>query len=466
MATSSRGLGRLIGDRKFYGSVLSLAVPLVVQQTIASVVNLLDNVMVGRLSTEAISSVAIVSQILFVYNLMLFGSMSGASVYGAQFVGSRDDEGVRYAFRYKLICGIIIFALALTVMLLFGDRLVLLYISDADGGATSTALTELFAQDYMRISLWGLAPFMLSQCIGSTLRENGQARAPMIASSIAIGVNLVGNWLLIYGKLGFPALGVSGAAIATVISRYVEIAIMGAYCISARDEYPFLRGLVRTLKIPLSLAKRIFLTGWPLLVNETLWSLSIAAISQCYSVRGLQTMAAVNIESTIWQLFAVGMFSMGTAISVIVGQRLGANDIEGAKDADLKLLFLTFLVNVALGLALAGTSWLIPQAYNVEPEVRRLATELLIAAGLLLPINSVAQGIYFTIRSGGHTVITMFYDSIFCWVVQYPIAFLLSRFTDLSVVWIYVVIRSVMLVKVIGVGPYLLRGSWAQRIER
>lgn len=464
MGFANRGMSRFFGDRQFYRNVVTLVLPLVLQQTIASVVNLLDNVMVGGLGTEAISAVAIVSQIVFVYNLMLFGSMSGASIFSAQYVGARDDEGVRNTFRYKLLFGLAILCAAVAVIYSIGDKIILLYINDADGGVTSVAAVTSLAERYLRIIVWSLPPFLISQCLGSTLRENGQARAPMIASTAAIVVNLAGNWLLIYGKLGFPELGVEGAAIATSASRYVETAILIVYCFRARDEYPFLRGLVKTLRIPFALVKRIFITGAPLFVNETLWSLSMAAMVQCYSVRGLQTTAAVNIESTIWQLFAVGMFSMGTAISVLVGQRLGAGDMEGARDTDRKLLCLTVLINVGFGVLLAAASWLIPRAYNVEPEVRALATRLLLVSASMLPLNAIVQGIYFTIRSGGRTLITMLYDSVFCWLVQYPVAYLLVHYTELPVVWIYLAVRAVIGVKLFIAAPLLKNGTWARKI--
>lgn len=462
---SDRGIKRYIGDRAFYRMVIVLVVPLIIQQGITNFVNLLDNVMVGRLGTESISGVAIVNQLIFVFNLSVFGALSGASIYGAQYAGVNDHDGVRDCLRFKLLIGAGITAAALLVFTLFGDALISLYLNDAENAA-ALALTRSEAHGYLAIALWGLLPFMVSQSLSGSLRETGETFAPMVTSAISVLINLVLNYILIYGKLGAPAMGVRGAALATVVARYVETAVLMVYALRRTERYPFIRGLFRSFRVPKALVKRISITGTPLLINEVLWSTGTAAINQCYSVRGLATVAAMNITTTAWTLFAVIMFSMGSAISILTGQRLGANDFEGARDVDRKLIAFTLVLHLGIGLIVILTSGLIPQIYNVEPEVRALVRGMLIAAGATLPLHALSHASYFTIRSGGRTLITLLFDSVYTWCVPLPMAFLLCRYTELSIVAIYAILQGSDALKLALALPILISGSWARNVIR
>ncbi|MEG1547580.1 MAG: MATE family efflux transporter [Clostridia bacterium] len=455
---------RYIGDKGFYKGVILLVLPIVAQQGITNFVNLLDNVMVGGLCTESISGVAIANQLIFVFNLTLFGGFSGASIYGAQYAGINDNEGVRYAFRFKLLLGVLLSTIAIVLFSIFGETLISLYLNDATNEADSLAMTLKEAKDYLSIALWGLVPFMISQCYGSTLREIGETLSPMIASLISLLVNLGLNYVLIYGHLGFPALGVRGAAIATVIARYSEIAYLLIYVYVKRRKYPFVNGALKSLYIPIGVFKNICITGAPLLLNEFMWSVGTALINQAYSIRGLQTVAAVNITSTVFNVFAIVMFSMGSAISIMVGQQLGSGDVEGAKDTDRKLLFLDIAIHIAIGLIIIALSGLIPQIYKIEPEVRALTSNLLVIAGLSLPLHAFVHGTYFTLRSGGRTVITFLFDSVFTWVVSLPLAFILCNYTGFNVVIIYACLQMSDIIKIFIAIPMLKSGTWARRI--
>ena len=312
--------------------------------------------------------------------------------------------------------------------------------------------------------LWGLPPFALVQIYAGTLRESGETRAPMFAGICAILTNLAGNWILIFGNLGAPKLGVEGAAIATVISRYAELAIVAVYTHRHSDKYVFIAGAYKSLYVPGKLVKRISRTAAPLLVNEILWSLGMTFINQFYSSRGLNAVAALNINGTAFNLFCVIMFAMGSAVSIMVGQRLGAGKIEEARDVDRKLIFLTEVIHVIIGVAVILAAPLIPRLYNVSEEVRDLTRQLLIIVGLSLPIHSFAHVAYFTIRSGGRTVITFFFDAFYTWAVTVVLAFCLTRFTDWPIVQIYFCVMFIDIFKVI-VGALMIRsGFWSRNV--
>ena len=298
-----------IGDKKFYLRVIAIVVPMIIQNTITNVVSLLDNIMVGSIGTLQMSAVAIVNQLIFVFNLCIFGGLAGAGIFSTQYAGAEDDDGVRYCFRMKVIIGVVMFAVATVVFTAFPQSLIASYLADGTSQADASA-TMTYALDYLKIMLIGLLPFTISQIYGSTLRELGETKLPMVASIVAILVNLVFNYLLIFGKFGFPCMGVSGAAIATTLSRFIEAAIVVIATVIKKNKFVFIKGALKSLYIPSKLFKDILTKGMPLLVNEFLWSAGMAILLQCYSVRGLDVVAAYNISNTINNIFNVILSSL------------------------------------------------------------------------------------------------------------------------------------------------------------
>ena len=454
---------RFIGNKAFYKSVVTLLIPIVIQQFITSFVSLLDNIMVGSLGTEAISAASIANQVMLVFILAVFGGMSGAGIYGAQFFGKGDTDGMRYTFRCKMYFGVLISAAAILVYLFFGESFIAAFLKGESNGG-DLALTQRGGCDYLNIMLWGLPPFALVQVYAGTLREAGETRAPMFAGICAILTNLFGNWVLIFGHLGAPAMGVQGAAIATVVSRYVELLIVASHAHRHTDKYPFFAGAYKSLYVPGSLAMKILRTATPLLINEILWSLGMTFITQFYSSRGLNAVAALNINGTAWNLFSVIMMGMGSAVAIMVGQRLGAGKMEEARDVDRKLIFLTEVIHIIIGVSMVLAAPLVPQLYNVSEEVRDLTRQLLIIAGCSLPIHSFAHVTYFTIRSGGRTVITFLFDAVYTWVIAVPLAFCLTRYTELTITQVYFCVQFVDILKVM-IGLIMLKSDfWARNV--
>ena len=304
------------------------------------------------------------------------------------------------------------------------------------------------------------------QAYANTLRECGETVVPMRAGLAAVGVNLAFNYLLIYGKFGFPQLGVQGAAIATVLSRYVEMAIVVLWTHRHPDKCPYIRGVYRTLRVPLHLVRRYFVTGSPLLVNEALWSLGMAMLTQCYSLRGLNVVAANNISNTVSNVFNVVFFAMGDAIAILVGQHLGAERYKEARDEDNKIIAFAIAIAAAVALVIFSTSSLFPEIYNTTPEAKHIAAQFLMAQALVTPQIALLHTTYFTLRSGGKTVVTFLFDSVFMWVASVPIAFALSRWTDLYVIWIFLLVQAADLIKcVIGV-VLVKKGVWMHNIVK
>lgn len=454
---------KFIGDRAFYGMVLGIAVPIMIQNGITNFVSLLDNIMIGQIGTEQMSGVAIVNQLLFVYNLCLFGAVSGAGIFTAQYFGQKNLEGIRQTVRLKIWIVSVITLLTVLLLLSAKDPLISLYLQ-GDGTAESAAATLYYGKQYLRIMLPGLVPFMLVQIYSSTLRECGQTILPMKAGVIAVFVNLVLNYILIYGKLGAPALGVQGAAIATVTSRCVEAAIVLIHTHRHREQNPFIEGLYTTLKVPASLVAKIVTKGMPLLLNETLWAAGMAMLTQCYSVRGLNVIAALNISNTINNVFNIVFIALGESVAIIVGQLLGAGKMEEARDTDNKLIAFSVFSCILVALVMLALARFFPLLYNTNEEARTLATAFIILTAVFMPQNAFLHASYFTLRSGGKTIITFLFDSVFIWCVSVVIAFTLSRYTALPVVAVYTFVQMGDWIKCVIGFVLVKKGVWLQNI--
>ena len=455
---------KFIGSREFYKRVLKVSVPIMIQSGISSFVSLLDNIMVGRVGTEQMSGVAIVNQLIFVFYLCIFGGLAGAGIFTAQYFGSNDDEGIRHTFRYKLWMGVILLLAAVMTFVFFGDGLISLYLKGSqDTGDLAAALK--YGSDYLRIMLVGLPAFMMVQVYANTLRECGETVVPMRAGVVALFVNLIFNYLLIFGKFGFPVLGVNGAAVATVLSRFVELAVVVSWAHKhTGDKCHYLKGVYKTLRVPFSLVKRYFIKGVPLLINEALWSAGMAMLAQCYSLRGLNVVAAYNISGTVSNVFNVVFFAMGDAIAIIVGQHLGAKRFEQARDEDNKIIaFAVFIASIS-GILILSTSHLFPLIYNTTEQAKTVAAHFLTVQAFIAPLIALMHTTYFTLRSGGKTLVTFLFDSFFMWVVSVPLAFALSRFTGLYVIWIFLAVEAANLIKCV-IGVILVRkGVWMNNI--
>lgn len=458
-------LHRLVGTKVFYRRVLGIAMPIILQNAITNFVSLLDNVMVGQLSTAQIGGVTIANNnLLFIFMLALYGGAAGAGIFTTQYYGSGDHEGIRHTFRFKLMVSLLLTAVGCGIFIIFSDPLIGLYLQ-GDGDPALAADTLHYGRQYLMIMLIGLPAYALTNAYAGTLRECGRTMVPMVAGFVATAVNLVGNYLLIFGKLGCPALGVAGAAAATVLSRYVEMAIVVIWAHSHTKQLPFMKGLYRSMYIPAPLFKSILVKGMPLLFNETLYGLGMAVLNQCYSRCGLDVVPALSIATTIYNLASVVFRSLGNTVGIITGQMLGASCPEKeVREENTKMTVLGIFSGVVFSALLVAFSGLIPKLYNTTDSVRTLATWFIIISAACMPFQAYIFPVYFTLRAGGKTLITFLFDCGAIWILSIPIAFILSRFTGLSPTVVYLACNSVDLVKSIIGYIMIKQGSWIQNL--
>ena len=454
---------KFIGDKNFYRYILMLAVPMIAQNAITSFVSFLDNIMVGKIGTEQMSGVAIVNQLMFVFNICIFGGGSGAGIFGTQFYGKGDFEGQKYAFRFKMYASVVITGIALLLFKFAGTNLISLYLNDS-GDVGDIDLALKFGEEYLAIMMIGLIPFAISQTYISSIRETGHTFVPMLAGIAAMVTNLILDILLIFGIGDIPALGVEGAAIATVIARFVECGIVIIWTHIHKDKNPYIVGAYRSLHIPGNILKDILIKGTPLMLNEMFWAAGMAAIAQCYAVRGLEVVAAQNISSTITNLFNVVYIQLGSCISIVVGQHLGAGRIEEAKDADRKMIFFSVVCCTGVALIMMLVGRFFPEIYETEESIKALARTFITISAAVMPLCAFCHCSYFTLRSGGKTVITFLFDSVYTWIIVIPFATFLAKHTVLGIALVFFLVQSLEFIKAI-IGFFMVKsGVWLNNI--
>lgn len=459
----NRVFKKFIGDKAFYKTVMAVAIPIMIQNFITNFVNMLDNLMVGRLGTEQMSGVSIVNQLIFVFGLAVFGALSGAGIFTAQFFGKKDDDGIRHTIRYKVMVTLLLLCVATVVFLTFDDQLINLFLHESDSNG-NIELTLSYAKTYLKIMVIGALPFCVTQIFSSTLRETGETIAPMMAGIAAVVTNCCLNAILIFGLLGFPALGVNGAAIATTISRFVECGVVITYVIVKRRKFSYFKGVFRSFKIPKKTFRDITVKGMPLLFNEFFWSLGMSLLSVAYSLHGIDVVAGYSISSTVMNLANIAFISLGNSIGIIIGKQLGANQFEKAYDTDRKLITFSVLISIFIGVAVFFISDKIPLLYNVSEEAKVFAGFFIKVCACFIPVHAFANASYFTIRSGGKTLVTFLMDSVFIMCVNVPIAFGLYYIADIPIWFSFPIIQAIDIIKVI-IGMILVKKKvWLNNI--
>lgn len=450
-------------DRGIYKRALKLAVPIMIQNGITNMVGLIDNIMVGSLGSEAITAVSIVTQLIFVFNLAIFGGFSGPGIYGAQYYGKNDIEGFRNTVRIKHWIGLAILIGGIFVFIFGGEFLIGLYLK-GESEDVDPELTMNLAKEYLSVMLWGLPFFVASQIFTSSLRETGNSVKPMVSGIVSVSMDILFNYLLIYGSFGMPRLEVKGAAIASVIARITEALTIIIWAFATKKKHTFLQGLYRTLLLKGSTFWKILKKSIPIFFNEFLWSAGLAVLTQCYSMRGLDIVAGINISNALCNLFNVVFVALGNAVGILTGQTLGASKYEQAKKDSFKLVRFTAIVCVLLAAGLIAISGLFPSFYETTDLIKSYATNFIIITALFFPVQGILNALYFTLRSGGKTFVTFLFDSVYSWCVPVPCAFLLCKFTVVPVLAVYAIIQAADLIKV-TIGAILIRkGIWISNL--
>ena len=443
----------------FYKGALMLALPVMISNGITNLVSMLDNIMVGHIGTDQMSGVAIVNQFTFIYHICMFGGVAGIGIFTAQFFGKGDEKGIRYTFRLTLIWALMIAAAGMALLLLSGDRFFTMFLHE-DQGIGDIAATFAYAKTYASIIIIEFIPFALAQAYASILKSCGETVVPMKASVLAVAVNLIGNYILIFGKFGAPAMGVAGAALATALSRFFEIGFIMYHTHSHIEKYPFIKGAYSSMYAPEKLIKNCAEKSIPLLMNEALWAGGQAMMVRNYSLRGLSVVAGFNISLTLVNIFSVVFLGMGVATGIIMGQELGKGDTSNTPDNARRLTWFSVGLSTISAALLFLLSFVFPYIYNTSPDIQKMAGGLMRSAALCMPVMAYANSVYFTLRSGGKTWITFFFDSVFYWVTMIPASYLLVTYTGINIVYVYFIVQFIEIIKCIAGRIMINSGKW------
>ena len=443
---------KMLGSMKMTSLVPKVSVPIMISMLVQALYNVVDSMFVAKYDPDALTAVSLAYPIQVLMIAVSTGLGVGINSLISRRLGEKRVEDARDAAKN----GFFLLLLGYLLFLIFGLFFDGLFFRMSTKDETLRALGETYT-GIVTIFSFGL---FFSIGFERLVQATGNTMLSMIMQLVGAITNIILDPIMIFGYCGCPKMGIAGAAIATVLSRYIETAIIVVYTHTQKEYFSFIHGAYRSLRVPSPLMSGILRRGTPLLVNEFLWSSGMAVLLQCYSVRGLDVVAACNIATTVSNLFKVVFLSMGNAVAIMVGQALGANDIERAKNCTWRLMTAAVGSNLFMSILLILFAPSIPHIYNTEPHVRQIATQLLYVIAMMMPAYSFSHCCYFTLRSGGKTVITFLFDSGFTWVVSYPAAYLLVTLTSLPIVWVVLMVQFMDIIKCILGFVLLKKGVW------
>ena len=427
-----------IESKSLYRTLARVALPIALQSLITSSLNLLDNLMVGSLGEIELAAVGLSTQLFFVHISVMFGFASGSSAFMAQFWGKQDVKSIRKVTGFTIM---VCFGISMLFFLpaFFIPNYVLRLFTDIPG------VIDL-GKDYVRIAAVSFLTLGITFPLSSVLRTTQQTSIPLKISIVVFSTNTLLNYILIFGSFGAPAMGVSGAATATAISRVIEL-ILYFYIIFIRKnliagKLSEFTGWQRILIL------RILATAVPVVINEAMWSLGMAAYNAAYGRMGVTEFAAVQASNTLNTLFILAIFSLGDALLILVGQRIGMGEMEYAFALAKRLLRIGFFVGVISGILLILTSQIIIRLFNFTPEGQRYALLILCIYGVFMPVKVFSGlNIVGTLRCGGDTRIAMIFEVGSVWLIGVPLVFLGALYLSLPIYFVVLMAQTEEVVK-------------------
>lgn len=445
---------KFVGDRKFYAAVLTVAIPLMIQQLISSSVNLVDNMMVGQLGDAALGGVAAVNRFYMIANFGTLGVMNAAAIFIAQFFGARKEEEMKQSFRFSLISGLCI-VIPFCVLMLCAPNWILRFFTD-------DAAIIAQGEAYIVIAALTFLPLAVSYAIDGAMRAIGETKIPLFAGTTAVLVNCIGNYCLIFGKFGCPQLGVQGAAYATLLARITEVVIL--LVVLKVKSFPFKTRILDMFKVPASLAKNILVKAAPLTLNELLWSFGMAMLFKFYGTRGAEVMSGYSVATTVSDLFFVLFGGMAAATNVMVSQPLGADRLEEGRKNGYRMIGFSIMLSLIFAVLMFVSSYVIVSFYEISERSMSVAETFLRVQSVMFWIYMANTECYFVLRAGGDTKSTLFMDSVFMWCINLPLVGLFAYLTRIDIIALYIIGQCTDLIK-LGVAYWLVsKEKWVKNI--
>ncbi|KXG73748.1 MATE family efflux transporter [Thermotalea metallivorans] len=442
-------------DKHFYKTMLGIALPIALQNLISSSLNMVDTVMIGRLGETEIAAVGLANQVFFLFILLTFGVNSGCAIFIAQFWGKKDIFNIRRVLGLALISGGMI-SLSFAAGAFFVPSFILsIFTKDK-------TVIELGAQ-YLRIVSFSYFITAISFAYGFASRSIGKAKLPMMVSAVSLLSNTVLNYLLIFGKMGFPAMGLRGAALATLIARSIELFLM--LKMIYKDGEVLAGKIKEMLNLDLGFMAKVFQTALPVILNEGFWSLGMVMYSIAYARISTEAIASIQISNTVQNVFMVVAMGLGNSCAVMLGNEIGAGHRKKAISYAATFSILGPVLGAAMGFVLILASPFILSLFKVSPTVYENAHRILILMGLFMAariFNTIL--IVGILRSGGDTKFSLFLEMGSVWLLGVPLAFVGAILWKLPVYWVYALISLEELLKAsIGL-PRVISKKWVRNV--
>lgn len=445
---------KLIGNRQFYIATISIAFPIILQQFVTSFVNLIDNIMIGNVGSNALTAVTISNRIYLIFNSTLFGLCGAAGIFIAQYYGANNHKNCQKILNINIVSAFISACLFVLALITIPRQLVGIFTSN------ETVIKESLR--YIQFAMLAYIPYAISDSIMMAFRSVGINKIQLVVGFISMCINTLLNYIMIFGNLGCPALGVQGAAIATTIARTTEMII---YLILLKRQHHYFQLDVKGLfHIDLSLIRSMLKKAVPLTINEIMFSLALATVFLSYTRCDGTLIPALSVVDTVMQVAYIIFSGLSSAVSILIGKRLGANQLTEAKDNSIKLITFGVMVGIVISLCIYILAPYIADFYNVESYIKEHIIILLKVKGILLPIYVYNVCIFFILRAGGDTLSTLIMDSGFLWCFHVLLSTVISIFFEIPLIYLYIFIESLDLIKMLVSTYFYKKGHWIKNM--
>lgn len=441
----------LLSDKKFFSQMLRLASPIMLQQFIFSSLGMIDTVMIGQLGDASVAAVGVANQVFFLVNLLYFGITSGSAIYTAQYWGQKDIPRIQQILGLCLVMSLVGGGIFTLLAIAYPEAIIRIYSTDPEVITLGGEYLQIIAVSYLLSAV--------TYSFSVILRSIENVRLPMMVSLFALSLNSLLNFGLIFGNFGLPALGVEGAAIATVIARLFETCLI--LILVYRQQLPVAArpaDLVKWDKIQLG---KFFRTTLPVIITEIIWSLGTTTYSVVYAHISTQAIAAYNIALSLDRLVFVVIIGLGNACAIMIGNKIGEDDKDTATIFGRKYILLGIITALGLGLIMLLVKNPLISLFGVTSETTRLAKNTLLIMILSLPVRSMTLILLIGIlRSGGDTLYAFFIDAGVTWMIGVSMAYLGAFVLHLPLHWVYLMVISEEVVKVsLGLIRFV-KGRW------
>lgn len=406
---------KVFRDKAFFKTMFMLAIPITLQSFITSSLNFIDTMMVGSLQEAAISAVGLANQYIFIFTLCIMGINAGANVFMSQMWGKRDITGIKTYLGVDLTVGMVASCLFGALAFFRPDMIMGIMTPDSE-------VIEL-GIDYLRVVAVSCLFMNFTQAYSTALRSTEQTKLPMYGSLIGVGLNIILNWIFIFGKFGAPAMGVAGAALATSLSRLVEMLfIIGIVYMSKNKVAAKIKEM---FNYKLSTLATYFKTSWSVIVNELIFSAGTAAYSVAYAKISTNASATMQISSTIINMFFIFLTGVGTAAAIMIGNRVGAGEEKRAKEYANHVAILAPFIGIVLGIIMWLFAPIVSGWFDIQPETYNAAVMVLRIMAVFMPLRSFnAIMIIGVFRGGADTTYSMLVQAVTIMCYSVPLAFI------------------------------------------